>query len=84
MGERGGAQDPQARSKISCARCVPDRPVIRGMSRSPTDSEVPFLTWAYAAHSTAGDVLPSNRSCNDGVAKGLEMNDTLNRACWSG
>ena len=60
MGERGGA--PESQPGTGRARCVPDRPVTRGISRSSADSPAPTLTWDQIARRTRAYVLLNSRS----------------------
>ena len=60
MGERGGAAEPQPGT--GRARCVPDQPVIWGISRSLADSPAPALSCGYAAHGGPANVLLSSRT----------------------
>jgi hypothetical protein len=52
--DRGSCKAPTRRP--------PDRQVIQGISRSPTENPIPALTCAYAAQDAAAHVLLSNGS----------------------
>ena len=60
MGERGGASDPQPGT--GRARCVPDQPVIWGISRPLADSPALAPSCGYAAHGGPANVFLSSRS----------------------
>ena len=42
--EEGAARKKAEAGELARARCVPDRPVITGISRSPADSPAPALS----------------------------------------